>query len=74
MMLQNEELSSKLRRTEGILSRVKQELANFRAANGRSPYINFDEEQRLNDKLKVSNLVFVCLYLTWAECVFERES
>ncbi|KAK3025634.1 hypothetical protein RJ639_042132 [Escallonia herrerae] len=46
------DLSSKLRRTEGVLSRVKEELAHFRAANGRSPYINFDNEQRLTDKLK----------------------
>ncbi|GFY89976.1 phragmoplast orienting kinesin 2 [Actinidia rufa] len=45
-------LSIKLRRAEAILARVKEELANFRASNGRSPYINFDEEQRLNNILK----------------------
>ncbi|PIN14199.1 Kinesin-like protein [Handroanthus impetiginosus] len=49
---QNEDLSIKLRKTEQILSRVKDELAQFRAANGRSPHINFDEEQQLEKKLK----------------------
>ncbi|XP_073152349.1 kinesin-like protein KIN-12D, partial [Henckelia pumila] len=49
---QNEDLSTKLRRTEVILSRVKEELAQFRVANGRNPYINFDEEQLLDKKLK----------------------
>lgn len=50
---QNDELSSKLRRTEVILSRVKEELARFRASTGKNPYIDFDEEHRLNIKLKV---------------------
>ncbi|XP_073045648.1 kinesin-like protein KIN-12D [Primulina eburnea] len=49
---QNEDLSMKLQRTEAIFSRVKEELAQFRAANGRKPYINFDEEQLLDKKLK----------------------
>ncbi|XP_062092244.1 kinesin-like protein KIN-12D [Humulus lupulus] len=48
----NADLSTKLRRTEVILSRVKEELACFRASNGRSPYIDFDEEKRLSAKLK----------------------
>ncbi|KAL2457752.1 Phragmoplast orienting kinesin 2 [Forsythia ovata] len=48
----NEDLSIKLRRTEAILSRVKEELARFRASNGLNPDINFDEEQRLDNKLK----------------------
>ena len=52
--MQNEDLSTRLRRTEHILSRVKEELSCFRASNGRNPYINFDEEKRLNTKLKVS--------------------
>ena len=51
---QNEELSNKLHKTEAILSRVKEELAQFRVANGRNAYINFDEEQLLHKKLKVS--------------------
>ncbi|EPS64519.1 hypothetical protein M569_10262 [Genlisea aurea] len=49
---ENEQLCFKLRRTEAILSRVEKELAQFRAANGKTPYINFDEEQLLNNKLK----------------------
>ncbi|XP_022897116.1 kinesin-like protein KIN-12F isoform X3 [Olea europaea var. sylvestris] len=49
---QNEDLSIKLRRTEAILSRVKEELARFHASNGLNPFINFDEEQQLDDKLK----------------------
>ncbi|KAK4437834.1 Kinesin-like protein KIN-12D [Sesamum alatum] len=49
---QNEDLSIKLRKTESILSRVKEELAQFRAANGRNPYINFEEEQQLEKRLK----------------------
>ncbi|XP_074343871.1 kinesin-like protein KIN-12D [Apium graveolens] len=49
---ENEELGRKLRRSEGILSRVKEELARFRAANGKNPCIHIEEEQRLSDKLK----------------------
>ncbi|KAL3538910.1 hypothetical protein ACH5RR_002276 [Cinchona calisaya] len=49
---QNEELGMKLRKTEALLTRVKQELAQYRANDGRSPFINFDEELRLNTKLK----------------------
>lgn len=49
---QNEELATKLRRAEVILSRVKEELARHRASAGKAPYINFDEEQRWNDKFK----------------------
>ncbi|XP_022148525.1 kinesin-like protein KIN-12D isoform X2 [Momordica charantia] len=48
----NEDLSAKLHRTEILLSRVKEELAYFRTSFGRTPDINFDEEQRLNTKLK----------------------
>ncbi|KAJ4965860.1 hypothetical protein NE237_017709 [Protea cynaroides] len=52
LKIQNDDLSAKLRRTEIILSRVREELARYRASNGRSPFIDFDEEQQLNDKLK----------------------
>lgn len=63
---QNEELSSKLRRSEGILSRVKEELARYRAANGKNPCIHIEEEQRLNNKLKVSFVLDCCiLYSIW---------
>lgn len=54
LKIRNEDLSTKLRRTENILSRVKDELASFRASNGRNPYVDFDEEKRLSAKLKVS--------------------
>lgn len=50
---QNDDLIVKLRKTESILSRVREELAHFRQTNGRSPYINFDKEQTLENKLKV---------------------
>lgn len=53
---QNGDLSAKLHRTEIFLSRVKEELAYFRTSNGKTSDINFDEEQRLNIKLKVSTL------------------
>nr|QWT43324.1 kinesin-like protein KIN12C [Citrullus lanatus] len=49
---QNGDLSAKLHRTEIFLSRVKEELAYFRTSNGKTSDINFDEEQRLNIKLK----------------------
>ncbi|XP_048337159.2 kinesin-like protein KIN-12D isoform X1 [Ziziphus jujuba] len=54
LKIRNEDLSTKLRRTENILSRVKDELASFRVSNGRNPYIDFDEEKRLSAKLKES--------------------
>ncbi|KAF8406359.1 hypothetical protein HHK36_008446 [Tetracentron sinense] len=50
------DLSAKLRRVEAILSRVKEELARYRASSGRSPCIDFDEEQRLNNKLKAAGI------------------
>ncbi|XP_009785936.1 kinesin-like protein KIN-12D [Nicotiana sylvestris] len=49
---QNDDLIVKLRKAETILSRVREELAHFRQTNGRSPYINFDKEQILENKLK----------------------
>ncbi|KAK6916496.1 Kinesin motor domain [Dillenia turbinata] len=49
---QNEDLGIKHRRAEAILSRVKEELARYRASGGRSLFIDFDEEQRLKNKLK----------------------
>jgi kinesin family protein 15 len=54
LKIQNEDLSAKLRRTEVILSRVKEELARFRGSMGKNPYTDYDEEQRLSIKLKVS--------------------
>ncbi|PKI50228.1 hypothetical protein CRG98_029301, partial [Punica granatum] len=52
LKIQNEELSNKLRRAEFVLSRVKEELARYRASIGKNPYVNLDEEQLLNNKLK----------------------
>lgn len=52
LKIQNEDLASRLRRAESYLSRIREELAHYCACNGRSPHINFDEEQRLNDKLQ----------------------
>uniref|UniRef100_A0A0A0LIU9 Kinesin motor domain-containing protein n=1 Tax=Cucumis sativus TaxID=3659 RepID=A0A0A0LIU9_CUCSA len=49
---QNGDLSAKLHKTEILLSRVKEELAYFRTSTGKTPNIDFDEEQRLNIKLK----------------------
>ncbi|KAL4278755.1 hypothetical protein GQ457_03G002990 [Hibiscus cannabinus] len=53
--IQNEELGAKLGWTEVVLSRVRDELAHYRASVGKSPYVNFDEEQRLNNKLRESD-------------------
>ncbi|KAF3667802.1 kinesin-like protein KIN-12D [Capsicum chacoense] len=49
---QNDDLIVKLRKTESILSRVREELTHFRQTNGRGPYINFDKEEMLENKLK----------------------
>jgi kinesin family protein 15 len=54
LKVQNEDLSTKLRRTEVMLSRVKEELARFRASIGRNNNIDYDDEQHLSTKLKVS--------------------
>eukprot|EP00257_Ricinus_communis_P017920 XP_015576480.1 kinesin-like protein KIN-12F [Ricinus communis] len=51
LKIQNEDLSAKLKRSEIMLSRVKEELAHYRASIGKSSYINFDEEQQLMNKL-----------------------
>ncbi|XP_057869677.2 kinesin-like protein KIN-12F isoform X1 [Cryptomeria japonica] len=49
---QYEDISAKLRRTEVLLARVSDELARYRTADGKSPYISIDEEQRLRNKLQ----------------------
>lgn len=66
MKVQNEDLCHRLRRAESFLSRVKEELAHYRACNGRSPYVHLDEEQILKNKVKVS---FVKLVKIFAEVV-----
>ncbi|OMO74183.1 Semialdehyde dehydrogenase, NAD-binding protein [Corchorus capsularis] len=55
LKVQNEDLSAKLRRSEVVLSRVREELAHYRASIGKNPHINIDEEQRLNNRLRESN-------------------
>lgn len=60
----NEELSSKLRRTEVRLSRVNEELARYRASCGRNPYVDFDEE--LSTKVKVSSVL--CILFVSERC------
>ncbi|GMJ12777.1 phragmoplast orienting kinesin 2 [Hibiscus trionum] len=55
LKIQSEELGAKLRWTEVELSRVRDELAHYRASIGKSPYVNFDEERRLNNKLRESD-------------------
>ncbi|KAL9251404.1 Kinesin-like protein [Drosera capensis] len=52
LKVQNDELSVRLRRAEAILSRAREELARSRACRVRSPYVIFDEEQRLKAKLQ----------------------
>ncbi|KAJ0077566.1 hypothetical protein Patl1_36220 [Pistacia atlantica] len=52
LKMQNEDLNAKLRRTEINLLRVKEELSQYRASVGKNSYINFDMEERLNNKLK----------------------
>ncbi|KAH9311588.1 hypothetical protein KI387_026623, partial [Taxus chinensis] len=52
LRVQHEEISAKLRRTEVLLARVSDELAQYRTCDGRSPYISIDEEQRLRNKLQ----------------------
>uniref|UniRef100_A0A7N0TDF2 Kinesin motor domain-containing protein n=1 Tax=Kalanchoe fedtschenkoi TaxID=63787 RepID=A0A7N0TDF2_KALFE len=49
---QNEDLSLKLRRAENILSRVREELSAYRASVGKSCYFDFDDNERLHEKLK----------------------
>ncbi|KAF3333862.1 Phragmoplast orienting kinesin 2 [Carex littledalei] len=51
---QNEDLRSKLERTEIILERVKQELARYRASNGRDYNFDIEEEERLRQTLQES--------------------
>lgn len=58
MKNENEDLSNKLRRAEVTLTRVKEELARYRASCGRSSYIDLNEEQMLSNKLKVSMYVY----------------
>ena len=53
LRLQNENLYEKLEKSEAVLSRVREELARCRAASGRKPYVDIDEEEKLRRKLDV---------------------
>jgi kinesin family protein 15 len=54
LRIQNDELSGKLRRAELLYTRVCDELAKYRTAEGKLPVLNIDEEQRLRNKLTVN--------------------
>lgn len=59
---QNEELSRKLRKTDAILCRVKQDIANLRAASGKNSYY-VETELQLDEKLKVGIQMVTLLLL-----------
>lgn len=48
-----EELGNKLRRSDMMFARVKDELERYRIGAGKTPFPNIDEEQRLKTKLQV---------------------
>ncbi|CAK9206237.1 unnamed protein product [Sphagnum troendelagicum] len=52
LRLQVEDLSGRLRSMEIMFARVKDELARYRTAAGRTAFPNLDEEQRLKSKLQ----------------------
>ncbi|KAG0556184.1 hypothetical protein KC19_11G032900 [Ceratodon purpureus] len=52
LRLQVEDLGTKMRRSEMMFARVKDELERYRIAAGKTPFPNFDEEQRLRSKLQ----------------------
>ena len=52
LRIQNNELSVKLRRAEHLNTRVSEELAKYRTAQGKPSALNIEEEQRLRTKLQ----------------------
>lgn len=58
--MENEDLNVRLRRSEEVLLRVKEELARYRSSFGKDPCIDFDEEEQLRMKLQVCNLLVCC--------------
>lgn len=54
LKVQNEDLHKKLKRYASQYTSLREDLADYRARNGKGPYTDFDEEQRLRDKIKVS--------------------
>jgi hypothetical protein len=49
----NDDLRGKLRRSELLFARVNDELAQYRGSEGKSPFVNIDEEEQLRSKLQV---------------------
>ncbi|KAJ8478415.1 hypothetical protein OPV22_022142 [Ensete ventricosum] len=54
LKIENEDLNARLRRSEEVLLRVKEELARYRLSFGKDPCIDFDEEEQLRMKLQES--------------------
>lgn len=54
---QNEDLCSKLHRTEAALSCVKEELNHLRAANDRNAVMHFEKEMQLHEKSRLAELM-----------------
>lgn len=52
LRIQNNEISAKLRRAEHLNTRISEELAKYRTAQGKSSALNIEEEQRLRTKLQ----------------------
>ena len=48
-----------LEKLEAVLSHVREELARYRAASGKKPYIDIDEEEKLRRKLDVCTTLFL---------------
>lgn len=63
LRIQNDELSGKLRRAEVLHARVSEELTKYRLSEGKTPLINFDEEQRLRTEVQVSFSNQIMTYL-----------
>ncbi|WOL05131.1 kinesin-like protein KIN-12F [Canna indica] len=73
LKIENEDLSVRLKRSEEILSRVKEELAHYRESVGNGPYIDFDKEEQLRKKLEESEEESIQLaqkLLSLCTCIF----
>ncbi|WCJ33783.1 phragmoplast orienting kinesin 2 [Euphorbia peplus] len=83
LKLQNDDLTAKLKRTEIILSRVKEELAHYRTSIGKRPLVDFDKEQQLmtelreidDDRMQISQkLLSLCTSILKAAGITRPES
>lgn len=59
LRIQNDELDARLQQSEALLLRVKEELARYRAAGGKKPSVDFDEEEQLKRRLEVCALLLL---------------